>query len=400
MAQYDYIFNQNVSAVGEEFTSQAINLVKGDLLTVDSSYNLTTLTRGTDDQVLVSDASETSGLAWRDLSSLGTTTTPVSAGGTGVSSIDANCLISGNGTDPVTVESTLEAYSGRFILRYPSDPSNDYLVIGGHTKPFYIQGITDDGWTGQLILGANSTSPEKGIFIDKTNGLSSHSGWGRLGVFIESPDHDLDVCGDIGLRNSLIFTEPSAGDPAVSGTLNATRTIEIEGDSGYSLKVSAGDGVEYNGGKLSLIGGEGSSTSSTRDGGDIELTAGTGDGNGGSITIDAGTGATTGGNINISGGDNSYISEGGNVIIQSGGGYTSGDVIIKTVDAELTGDGDGGSIYITAGTGTNEDGVIYLGSDSSLSNHSDIYMKGIAASIISAGYIKIDTSGKLYYSAT
>lgn len=64
MAQYDLLLTQNISAAGTEFSEKYINIVKGGLLSADTSGVPTVLAAGTDGYMLVRDNNEATGLKW------------------------------------------------------------------------------------------------------------------------------------------------------------------------------------------------------------------------------------------------------------------------------------------------------------------------------------------------
>lgn len=244
-------------------------------------------------------------------------------------------------------------------------------------------------------------------------GATTNEGKGNGSVFRVLPKIVNDVVKRDNIQGSIFEGYTSEIMlTTVDGTADAVHAngIVIKGGDGYP---QAADGVDADGGSVSIIGG---SANGNGEGGDINITAGsTGDGpdaNAGDVTIrggaadvadnsDAGdvnifggdgslgTGDSDGGDVRIEGGAAGDNGQAGNIFIIAGpsgngsGGDNApipGDVQIVAGSSMSSTDTNGGGIEIIAGNASNNgsggDLWLYGGDSSGTEKGGDIYLEG------------------------
>lgn len=186
--------------------------------------------------------------------------------------------------------------------------------------------------------------------------------------------------------------------PVVGGNQNLSQTLNIGNETdGYNIIVSTGDVIQgetaltletpgaTSSGAINLNTGN----STTGNGGNVNISPGDGGsgGNGGGFFVFAGDATVAnlaGGNVTIAAGDGLNTapnSQGGNLLLQSGGGYKGGNVSIQSDGVYNT-----GGITIQGGSATNNSGAVTLSSGTADS--------GVSGSIlISSGSTTTGASG-------
>ncbi len=238
MAQYDTILSQNTAGAGITYTERIVNISKGDILSATAGQVPTILAAGSDTYVLIRDDAEATGLNWAEITSLLTAVT-VAQGGTGIATVAADCLLTGNGTDPLTVESTLK-FSAGLLKIIDSTDSEKELRLDANSVDNNAVSIyhwdTDGEDFQDLILGG--TAKNSGIYIK--------SDIGKIGIFNDAPAYELDLTGTLLVSQNLHLTNlaattsallviDAAGLVAIKELPNVSSTEVLTVDASYNI---------------------------------------------------------------------------------------------------------------------------------------------------------------------
>jgi hypothetical protein len=187
----------------------------------------------------------------------------------------------------------------------------------------------------------------------QASNLDRLENWSTHDLDIKAPNgtasrldgYDITIVAGDGYLNASASQDADGGDVLISGGMQ-----HGDGDSG-DVTIKGGDSsIEYNNadaGDVRILGGNGLGSGDS-DGGDVEITAGSGNdtGEAGDIRIVAGNAGdnseSSGGDIYIEGG-NTADGDGGNVRIAAGNSGSNGD---------------GGNVALVAGSGTQAGKVI------------------------------------------
>lgn len=264
--------------------------------------------------------------------------------------------------------------------------AGDVTGAAGSNTVAKIQGTVISGTpsTGKILIATSGSAASwqvNNALVSWANDLSSST---NSNQYIGSISGSNGTGGQVPLNiNSLAFSATQTSPSIIQSSLSsvssgagaAGKTFSLSSQNGQTTTASAQNGGH--GGAVIISSGNGGNAG-----------AGGTSGTGGSVVVEAGNGGTTngaGGGVTLTGGSGSGASSGGNIDLIAG----------------ASGTGTGGSVIVLAGapsSGSNY-GVVVFGSNTSQIqiSHTNITIPTLGG--FGDGYVAVDNSGNLFWSA-